>query len=170
MPAVLSPKPAPAEAGGACLPTCPTTLPRSRKSWQRPAPGRRLALPLYAARIPAGFPSPADDHVEGKLDLNEHLVRRPASTFFVRAVGASMTGAGIFDGDLLIVDRSVKASAGDIVIAAVHGDLTIKHLKRAGASWVLAAENPDFPDIPIGEAGCEIWGVVVHSVRSHRTR
>lgn len=74
----------------------------------------KLELPLFSANVPAGFPSPADDHIEGKLDLNEHLVRRPAATFFVRASGESMRDAGIFDGDLLIIDRGVsKSSASD---------------------------------------------------------
>lgn len=127
----------------------------------------RLELPLFSSPVEAGFPSPADDHLEGKLDLNEHLVRRPAATFFLKAVGESMVGAGIFDGDLLIVDRSITAQAGDIVIAAVHGELTVKRLSRVGNQWQLAAENPAFPALPIVDENCEIWGVVTRSIRQH---
>lgn len=129
-----------------------------------------LALVLYTSRVPAGFPSPADDHIEGKLDLNEHLVLRPAATFFVRAEGASMTDAGIFDGDLLVVDRGITPGANDIVIAVVHGELTVKRLKNLGGAWALAAENPNFPNIPLDDSGCEVWGVVTYSIRGHAAR
>ena len=73
----------------------------------------RLLIDTFSTSVPAGFPSPADDHIDRKIDLNEHLVRRPASTFFVRASGESMLGAGIFDGDLLIIDRSICQSASN---------------------------------------------------------
>lgn len=125
---------------------------------------------LYTAPVAAGFPSPASDDVESRLDLNAHLVRRPAATFFVRAAGHSMVGAGIFDGDLLIVDRSVPPRDGDIVIAALHGDLTVKRLVAVGDAWLLRAANPAFPDFPLGEDGCEIWGVVAHSIHQHCRR
>lgn len=117
--------------------------------------------------MPAGFPSPADDHIEGKLDLNEHLVRRPAATFFVRASGESMRGAGIFDGDLLIIDRGVSPQPDDIVIAILHGELTVKRLKKNDGQWFLAAENSAYPSLPLIEDDCEIWGVVTHSIRRH---
>ena len=126
-----------------------------------------LELPLFAASVPAGFPSPADDHIEGKLDLNEHLVRRPAATFFVRASGESMRGAGIFDGELLIIDRGVNPQPDDIVIAILQGELTVKRLSKEGGLWHLVAENSAYPALPIGEADCEIWGVVTHSIRRH---
>ena len=129
-----------------------------------------LALPLYGSRVPAGFPSPADDHIEGKLDLNLHLIRRPAATFFVRAQGESMRDAGIFDGDLLVVDRAIAPQAGDIVIAVLHGELTVKHLKKSNGALVLCAENPAFSDIALDDPGCEAWGVVTHSIRRHCTR
>ena len=127
----------------------------------------KLGLPLFGSQVPAGFPSPADDHIEGKLDLNEHLIRRPAATFFVRAAGESMRDAGIFDGDLLVVDRGVSPQADDIVIAILHGDLTVKRLKKVAGQWHLAAENKDYPALPIGEGDCEIWGVVTTSIRRH---
>jgi DNA polymerase V len=126
-----------------------------------------LSLDVYASSVPAGFPSPADDHIEGKLDLNEHLIRRPSATFFVRASGESMRDAGIFDGDLLVIDRGITAKADDIVIAAIHGELTVKRLRKLDGIWLLAPENPDFPAIKLDEAGCEIWGVVTHSIRRH---
>ena len=135
-----------------------------RRFTDRPS---RLALPVYASRISAGFPSPADDHIEGKLDLNRHLVRRPAATFFIRAQGESMKDAGIFDGDLLVVDRGIAPRTGDIVIAVLHGELTVKRLAMTEAGSILSAENPAYPDIRPGEAGCELWGVVTFSIRHH---
>ena len=110
-----------------------------------------LALTLYGSRVPAGFPSPADDHIEGNLDLNLHLIRRPAATFFIRAQGESMRDAGIYDGDLLVVDRAIAPQAGDIVIAVLHGDLTVKRLRKSNGALILYAENPDFPDIALDD-------------------
>lgn len=124
-----------------------------------------LPLVLYAARVPAGFPSPAEDHVEGRLDLNRHLIRHPAATFFVRASGDSMLGAGIHPGDLLVVDRSLEPAHGKVVIAAVDGELTVKRLEvRAGRARLLA-ENDRYPPIEI--ASCmtlEVWGVVTNVI------
>ncbi len=131
---------------------------------------RELALTLFSANVPAGFPSPADDHVDRKLDLNEHIIRRPAATYFVRADGDSMRDAGIFSGDLLVVDRGVQPKADDIVIAVIHGDLTVKRLVGSQQGWRLAAANPSYSDIPLHETGCEVWGVVTHSIRRHCDR
>lgn len=125
----------------------------------------RLKLPLFGFRVPAGFPSPADDHLEAELDLNDYLIDHPAETFFVRAKGDSMQQAGIFDKDLLIVDRSLTPKDNDIVIAAVGGELTVKRLCiRLGQPWLLPA-NPAYKPIPIKE-GSElyVWGVVIHAV------
>lgn len=127
----------------------------------------KLRLPLYSSSVPAGFPSPADDHIEGKLDLNEHLIRRPAATFFVRASGQSMRDAGIFDGDLLIIDRSITPKSDHIVIASIHGELTVKRLQKSDDEWLLVPANPKFPKIRLDDVGCEIWGVVTHSIRRH---
>ena len=127
----------------------------------------KIELPIFSSPVEAGFPSPADDHIEGKLDLNEHLVRRPAATFFVRASGQSMRDAGIFDGDLLIIDRGVTPQPDDIVIAILEGDLTVKRLKKVGGKWHLAAENTDYPTLAIGGGDGEIWGVLTHSIRRH---
>ncbi len=121
-------------------------------------------LPVLAAPVPAGFPSPAEDYVEGKLDLNEPLIRRPAATFIVPVDGESMVEAGSFSGDLLVVDRGIEARPDSIVVAAVGGELAVKRLRKEGAGWFLAAENPDFPPIEIA-ADCAIWGVVTSSIR-----
>lgn len=126
-----------------------------------------LSLNLFSSSVPAGFPSPADDHIEGKLDLNEHLVRRPSATFFVRAAGESMRDAGIFDGDLLVIDRSISPKSDDIVIASIHGELTVKRLQQSGKEWVLVPANPEFPVIRLEGSEGEIWGVVTHSIRRH---
>ena len=120
-----------------------------------------ITRPLLTSRVEAGFPSPADDHVERTLDLNEELIAHPAATFFLRANGRSMQGAGIHDGDLLIVDRSVPSDDGMVVIAVVDGEFTVKRLRRTHRGMILAAEHPDYPPIPIGtETDVRIWGVV----------
>ncbi len=129
------------------------------------APGATLTLPLFAARVAAGFPSPADNHMEGKLDLNEHLVRHPAATFFVRAAGDSMTGAGIHSGDLLVVDRAVEPADGHVVIAVVDGDLTVKRIRKANGKVFLAPDNPNYPPLRVGdETQVEVWGVVTNVI------
>ena len=116
---------------------------------------------LFSSTVPAGFPSPADDHVERRLDLNEHFIRNPAATFCVRATGESMTGAGIFPGDILIVDRSREAVHGSIVIAVVEGELTVKRLYRRDGNVRLDPENTDYRSIHINEdMELIIWGVV----------
>ena len=89
----------------------------------------RVLVPLFSDRCPAGFPSPAQDYVEKELDLNELCIRRRASTFFVRASGSSMEDLGLFDGDVMVVDRAEEASHGDIVIAEVNGEFTVKRLQ-----------------------------------------
>ena len=137
----------------------------------RPATGARvIARPLLVSRVQAGFPSPADDYVERSLDLNEELIRHPAATYFLRAGGCSMQGAGIHDGDLLVVDRSIDAEVGMVVVAVVDGDFTVKRLANAkgsrsdeceGEALVLAAEHPGYPPIPIGpDTEVRVWGVV----------
>ena len=122
-------------------------------------------LPLYSHSVRAGFPSPADDYVAEALDLNEHLIAHKEATFFLRSKGHSMTGAGIHDGDLLIVDRSLVPSNRSIVIAVVDGEFTVKRLSRHGTTIRLLAENPDFPPIEFKEGQeLEIWGVVTSVV------
>ena len=127
-----------------------------------------LLLPLYTSRIAAGFPSPADDHLEAPLDLNEHLIKHPASTFVVKVDGDSMIGAGIYSGDLLVVDRSLEAQSGHIVVAVVNGELTVKRFVIERKRARLVPENPAYKPIEIKD-GLElvIWGVVAHVIRSY---
>ena len=130
---------------------------------------KRLRLPLFLSRISAGFPSPADDYVEAKLSLDEHFVSRPEATFFLRVQGDSMIGAGIHDGDLLIVDKSLTPQHGSIVIAEVHGELTVKRLYRKNGVISLRAENPAYRAIPINEESqLVVWGVVTNVVHNLR--
>ena len=113
------------------------------------------AKPKISGSVVAGFPSPAEQYQEPPLDLNELLVKRPAATFFVRVQGDSMTGAGINDGDLLVVDRSLRPASGDVIIASVDGDFTVKTLRLGNGEWGtgngggirLVAANPKYPDI-----------------------
>lgn len=122
-------------------------------------------LPLYLAPVHAGFPSPADDYVDQQINLHHLLVRNPPATFFLRAVGDSMLGAGIHDGDLLVVDRSAEAGHNRVVIAAVSGELTVKRLLRRAGRVLLAPENPDYPEIDITEREyVHVWGVVTYVV------
>ena len=127
----------------------------------------RLSLPLFNGKVAAGFPSPADDYVEKNLDLNELLVQKPAATFFVRAQGESMLGAGIHPNDILVVDRSLEAVPGKVVICAINGELTVKRLERANDQWQLKAENPAYADIVIhDELELVIWGVVTNVIHA----
>lgn len=120
--------------------------------------------PVFSALVPAGFPSPADDHLEGQLDLHQLMVQRPASTFFARADGESMM-PDIHSGDLLVVDRSLQAQDGDIVVATLDGGLTVKRLRKTAEGWALASDNTAFPTFPIDpEQGVQVWGVVTYSV------
>ncbi|MAM72047.1 MAG: DNA polymerase V [Gammaproteobacteria bacterium] len=124
-----------------------------------------LPLPFFTSQVAAGFPSPADDYIENGLDLNEYLIRHPSSTYFVRASGDSMTGCGIQDGALLIVDRAASPRQGSIVIAAIDGELTCKILDIRNKQ--LLAANPAYSPIPIAEMSeLNIEGVVLHAVNS----
>ena len=135
-------------------------------AWLPHGAALKQALPLYASRVPAGFPSPADDYVDQRLDLND-LIDRPAATFFVKVTGHSMTGASINDGDLLVVDRSIEAVDGKIVIAAVNGELTVKRLAMTSGEVWLMPENPAFSPLQLKEGlDCVIWGVVTRVIHS----
>jgi DNA polymerase V len=126
-----------------------------------------VPLPLFTGKVAAGFPSPADDYIEKTLDLNDLLVKKPAATFFVRAEGESMLGAGIHPNDILVVDRSIDPVPGKVVICALNGELTVKRLKSCAGQLLLAAENPDYPDISLGEEmDMVIWGVVTNVIHA----
>lgn len=126
------------------------------------------SLPLYSSTVRAGMPTVADDHIEDRIDLHDYVVRHPQATFFVRVQGDSMINAGIHEGDILVVDRSLEAREGSIVIAVLDGELTVKRLKRKGNVVQLVPENDRYPVITVGpEQEFRIWGVVttvVHSV------
>lgn len=120
---------------------------------------------LFEAEVPAGFPSPAADYEQDKLDLNRYLVKNPAATFFVRVTGDSMVGAGINHGDLLVVDRSLEPKDRNVVIAALDGQLTVKRIRIRRGKITLEPENKDYPSQEISpESEFEIWGVVTNMI------
>lgn len=124
-----------------------------------------LELPLFENSIPAGFPSPAEDYLDKKLDLNEHLIRNPSATFFVRVSGTSMINAGIYDGDILVVDRSVEATDKHIVIGVVNGEFTVKRIRKKNSRIYLIPENENFQTVEVTEEmDFRIWGVVTYAV------
>ncbi|MCX6155902.1 MAG: translesion error-prone DNA polymerase V autoproteolytic subunit [Candidatus Kapabacteria bacterium] len=127
-----------------------------------------IELPLFLESVSAGFPSPADDYLENKLDLNDLLIRNPSSTFYVRVTGNSMINAGIYSGDILVVDRSLQAKDSNIVIAVINGELTVKRLQILKDKIFLQPENSRYKPIEIKEEmNFEVWGVVstvIHSV------
>ena len=110
---------------------------------------KQINTPVFLDKVSAGFPSPATDYMENKLDLNEYLIRHPAATFIVKASGSSMVNAGIYSGDLLIVDRSVTPKSNNIVIASIFGDLTVKKLKKKEKSFFLISANDEYPSIEV---------------------
>lgn len=136
----------------------------------KPGNPARAPLPLYLEAVPAGFPSPAQDYIEKTLDLNELCVPHPATTYYVRASGDSMRDVGIFSGDILVVDNSLSANHGDIVIAIVNGEFTVKELALR-PKFALLAKNPLYPSIRLdSEAQVEVFGVVTHSIRHFRAK
>ncbi|MFH0753893.1 MAG: translesion error-prone DNA polymerase V autoproteolytic subunit [Candidatus Omnitrophota bacterium] len=126
-----------------------------------------VKIPLFVSRASAGFPSPADDFIDTALDLNEHLIRHPAATFFVKAKGDSMIRAGIFPGSLLMVDRSLEPRQGSIILAVLDGAFTVKRFHQEGGCVVLMPENPKYQPIHVGlEQDFSVWGVVIHAIRT----
>ena len=122
----------------------------------------KLALPIDLVKVSAGFPSPAADYEDKRLDINDYLIRNPVSTFFFPVEGDSMQGAEIFDGDILVVDKSVRPQHGHIVVAFIDGQRLVKRLYRQAGRVALVAENPNYPTLDVRE-GMElvVWGVVV---------
>lgn len=125
-------------------------------------------IDFFSTRIPAGFPSPAEDFLEKRLDLNDYLIRNQAATFLVRVAGNSMINAGISDGDILIVDRSVEPADGKIILGVLNGEFTVKRIQKKDNRLFLMPENDTFKPIEIaGEMDFQIWGVVTFSI--HKT-
>lgn len=130
-----------------------------------PLQGGKLELDLYATKIAAGFPSPADDYLDSKLDLNAYLIKNPSASFFVRVNGNSMINAGISDGDILIVDRSLEAVDKRVVIGLINGEFTVKRIQKKGKKLFLVPENEKFNPIEITEEmDFKIWGVVTYAI------
>ena len=129
---------------------------------------KKFRIPLLNDSVSAGFPSPADDYTEANIDLNEHLISNPFSTFFLRVKGESMINAGIKDKDLIIVDKSLIAKPGNIVIAMIDGEFTIKRLSIKNDELYLKAENHNYPDFSFkNHIDVQIWGVVIYSIHSY---
>ena len=129
---------------------------------------KKFKIPLLNDSVSAGFPSPADDYTEDNIDLNEHLISNPFSTFFLRVKGDSMINAGIKDKDLIIVDKSLTAKPGNIIIAMIDGEFTIKRLSIKNDELYLKAENHNYPDFRFkNHIDVQIWGVVIYSIHSY---
>ena len=127
----------------------------------------KLFIPLVGECISAGFPSPAEDYIDTGIDLNEQLIQHPASTFLLRVSGNSMTGAGIHNDDLLVVDRSLNPRPGHIVVAVLDGAFTLKRLIFKGERLSLKAEHPNYPPIDLQDYNdVQIWGVAVYSIHN----
>jgi len=133
----------------------------------KPDRSTKCRQPIFMATVPAGFPSPAADYEEGKLDLNRHLIRNPAATFFVRVTGDSMVKAGIHNGDLLVVDRSIEPRDKNVIIAVVNGELTVKRIRIRKNRLTLEAENEAYQSQEINEEiEFEVWGVVTNVIHA----
>ena len=126
-------------------------------------------FPLYISKVAAGFPSPADDHVEKRLNPSDYLVKNDTATFFVRVKGDSMIEAGIFDNDVLVIDRSISQQTGDIVLVMLDGEFTVKILGQSKKGITLIPANKNYSNIEIKEGqSFEIWGVVTGSMRKFK--
>ena len=124
-----------------------------------------LNMPYFENGVSAGFPSPAEDHMHSKIDLNNLLIENPSATYYVRVNGDSMSGAGILSGDLLIVDRSIEVSNNCIVVAHLDGEFTVKRIKKIKKKIFLQAENNNYKPIEITkEMDFELFGVVAHAI------
>ena len=120
---------------------------------------------LYATSINAGFPSPAEDHVDISLNLNDYLVKHPSSTFYIYVKGHSMIGSGIYDGDLMVVDRSLEAKSNSVVVAVIDGEFTVKKIYKKNNQIYLLPDNKNYNPIHIKEdMDFQIWGIVTHSI------
>jgi DNA polymerase V len=132
-------------------------------------PLSKVSLPLFTSKIPAGFPSPANDYIEKNLDLNELMIQNPAATFFARAQGYSMINAGILPGDILVINRALDPQPNSIVVCVLNDEFTVKRLVNDNGQWQLHAENPEFPPIELTEdSEMQVWGVVTHAIHSFK--
>jgi DNA polymerase V len=128
-----------------------------------------IKLPLVDAFISAGFPSPADDYIEAKLDLNQLLIQDPSSTFFARVRGNSMLDIGIHDGDILIIDKSLEPKQNSVLICFIDGEFTVKKVNRVNGDFYLVPENKDFAPIKVDKSSdFRLWGVVTYCIHSLR--
>tara|TARA_Y100001970_G_scaffold288149_1_gene414643 strand:+ start:18804 stop:19205 length:402 start_codon:yes stop_codon:yes gene_type:complete len=128
---------------------------------------KKINIPLFNDPVSAGFPSPADDYIEENIDLNEYLLKNPFSTFFLRINGDSMINSGIHDKDLIIVDKSLTPKPGDIVIAMIDGEFTVKRFSMKNNQLYLKAENQNYPDFNFEDHNdIQIWGVVIYSIHN----
>ena len=137
-------------------------------SFFTPSAESEAALPLVEATISAGFPSPADDYLEERLDLNKELIGNASATFYARVKGESMKQAGISDGDLLIIDKSKTPVNGSVVVCLIDGEFTVKRLEKHENDFYLMPENPEYKPIKIKpENSVTIWGVVTYTIKKH---
>jgi len=133
----------------------------------KPDRSTKRRQPIFTARVPAGFPSPAADYEEGKLDLNKHLIKNPAATFFVRVTGDSMIKSGIHSGDLLVIDRSIEPRDKNVVIAVINGELTVKRIRIGKNKLTLEPESDDYQSQEINEEmEFEVWGIVTNVIHA----
>lgn len=143
-------------------PSASSPVPAFPDALQPRIPATPCPLPLGLAPVSAGFPSPAEDYEDKRLDINEYLIRNPVATFFFPVQGDSMGGAGILDGDILVVDRSVTPLHGHIVVAFINGERLVKRLYKRAERVALLAENTDYPALELtGDLELVIWGVVI---------
>ena len=126
---------------------------------------KKTKIKLYTTSISAGFPSPAEDHMDVSLDINEYLVKHPSSTFYIYVKGDSMINAGIFDGDLMIVDRSLEVKSNSIVVAVINGEFTVKKIKKDSGNIYLIPDNKSYKPILLENSmDFQIWGIVTHTI------
>jgi DNA polymerase V len=144
-----------------------TVMPLAITSIYRVSTECRREIPLFLQMISAGFPSPAEDYIDKRLDLNEYLIKHPSATFFVRVEGDSMINAGIHHGDILIVDRALEPAHKKIIVAVINGELTVKRMHKIKDTLYLLPENDNFETITVrDEMDFQVWGVVAHVIHS----
>lgn len=124
------------------------------------------SIPFFSELVHAGFPSPADDYIESRLDISKLLIKNPASTYYIKVTGNSMIGSGIFSGDIIIVDKSLTIKNNDIIVASINGDFTVKRFVKENDKIFLVPANPDYEKIKIkNNTDFQVWGVVTYCIR-----